>query len=166
MDVFEAPIIPCDVDGLPISDTYQPVPDKWAALPYKTRQTLSAAYLARLEKALQPKKIVTPGPGTFTTAYTIEWGRKQGWKLVDRERYDARTKRHHDAMLGMDAIFEDPETMQLIGIQGAGRYEKAEHWERFCQRGGVARAKARNMRCIYLEFVRGTKTPILREDWA
>lgn len=160
-----APEAHIDADGFLISDTWQPRPDKWEKLPYKTRQGLSEAYTARLAKeAAKKPKTYRPGAKRFTTDYAIEWGRKQGWKLVEREGYDFRTQRHHDTMLGTDAIFDDGDG--LVGIQGAGKGEKTPHYQRFIERGGPEKAKRRSIRIFYVEFVRGNKTPILTEQWA
>jgi hypothetical protein len=101
----------------------------------------------------------------FTTDYAVEWGRKQGWKLIERERYDHRTKRHFDLELGVDAIF-DNNVDARVGVQGAGKGERAKHRERFEQRGGETKARRRNLHVYYVEFVRGDKTPIVMERWA
>jgi len=101
----------------------------------------------------------------FTTDYAVEWGRAQGWLLIDRERFDFRTKRHHDLELGVDAIF-DNRVDARVGVQGAGKGERKHHRERFEERGGEATAKRRNLQVFYAEFVRGDKTPILLEQWA
>lgn len=111
-----------------------------------------------------PPKISQPGPGTFTTQYAIDWGTKQGWKLIDRERFNHRTKRHQDLQLASDAMFEGPEG--LILVQGAGRGERKPHRFKFDERGGVAKAHHRHLKFVYVEFERGCKTPILEEWWA
>ena len=114
----------------------------------------------QLEKAKKPRKKAAK---KFTTEYAIAWGRKQGWKLVERESYNFLTKRHADCQLGMDAIFDDGNG--LVGIQGAGKSEYKAHWDRFEARGGVEVAQRRHIRIIYLEFAREDKKPIVRQDW-
>ncbi len=115
----------------------------------------------RQEAASKPRR---QGAKRFSTQYAVDWGRAQGWKLLDRERYDARTHRHHDLWLGADALFEDQ--AGLVLVQGAGRYEKAEHVVRFDRAGGPARAHKLGVRFIYLEFVRESKEPVLQEEWS
>ena len=138
-------------------------PTKWLAstTPEYRRQRYLADTAA--EKPEKPEPVRRAYAKRFSTDYAIEWGKKQGWKLVDRERYDHRTKRAHDLMLGMDAIMEGPEG--LIGIQGAGRSERKPHWERFCARGGVEKAARRHLQIYYVEFDRGNKEPVLTERW-
>lgn len=148
-----------DADGIPIPDHW--VREKWQKLPLGFRRNYNEG------RAPEPEpKTKTPRPGAsrFSTAYAIEWGRKQGWKLIDRERYDARTKRHHDLMLGVDAMFETADG--LVGVQGAGRSERKAHYDRFEQRGGVARAGKLHIKVCYVEFERGEKTPKVVEWWA
>ena len=112
-----------------------------------------------------PKTKQTRAPAsTFTTQYAIEWGRRHGWKLIDRERYDFKNKRHNDLQLGADAMMEGPDG--IILVQGAGRSEKAAHWSRFNERGGGDKARHRHLKFVYVEFVRGSKDPILTEWWA
>jgi hypothetical protein len=101
----------------------------------------------------------------FTTQYAIDWGRSKGWRLVDRERYDARLKRHHDLECGADAKMETPTDFVLV--QGAGVGERAAHRRRFEERGGVERCKKANCRFAYVEFKRGEpEQPTLIERWA
>jgi hypothetical protein len=100
----------------------------------------------------------------FTTDAAIEWGRKQGWKLVDRERYDFRTKRHHDLDLGSDARMETATGFVLL--QGAGKSERKEHRERFDGLGGIDRAMKLGWGFIYLEFERNNPEPLVIEVWA
>lgn len=110
---------------------------------------------------MKPRKA---GHKRFTTQYAIEWGRAQGWKLLDRERFDARTRRHHDLPLGADAMFEA--TDGVVYVQGAGRHERAEHRRRFEDGGGAARCERLRCSFVYVEFVRESVTPVLREVWA
>ena len=144
--------------------------DKWEKMPLRWRQGRSQDDLARTEKerAKLAAKAAAPvrAPATrFTTDYAIKWGRAQGWKLIDRENYDHKNRRHHDLQLGLDALFDDGGD-GMVGIQGAGRNEKAAHYERFVSAGGTDKATRRHIRVIYLEFERGNFEPILREDWA
>lgn len=152
-----------DADGLAVPDIWQPRPDKWLRLPLAFRKRQSDQYLARLSASPKPEKTHGPGATRFTTDYAIRWGRKQGWKLIERESYDYRTRRHHDCQLGTDAIFEGPNG--LIGIQGAGRHERAIHYQRFLDRGGPEKAALRHIQIIYLEFERGNFTPLKEEIW-
>lgn len=117
---------------------------------------------ARLLEKSAKKRVRAYAP-KFSTDYAVAWGRAQGWKLVDRESYDYRTGRSHDCQLGMDAIFDDG--AGLIGVQGAGKYQRKEHWDRFEARGGIEAAKRRHVRIIYLEFVREDTNPAQRQDW-
>ena len=86
-------------------------------------------------------------------------------RWLEREGYDARTKRHHDLELGVDALFDDGGPGR-VGIQGAGRGERLEHLRRFMDRGGPERAKSRAVKVIYLEFERGNIEPVRNEQWA
>gem|GEM_PF-4335267 len=158
---------------------------KWEKLPLSWRHRRSQDYLAELSKAASAKpKTHRQGASKFTTAYAIDWGRRQGWRLVDRERWDHYNHaRSHDVAFGMDAIFVCPLTAKRIGIQGAGRSERAIHFRRFEQcgaikpvlspekvlvggMGAVEAARAQNIEIWYLEFDRGEPEPILRERWA
>lgn len=114
----------------------------------------------RTEAAMKPRK---PGAKRFSTQYAVEWGRSQGWTLLDRERYDARTKRHHDLWLGADALFEGPNG--LILVQAAGQSERTEHLKRFGERGGVPRCQKLNVEFWYVEFKRESKIPTKVERW-
>ena len=71
----------------------------------------------REERITAPSK---PAASRFTTQAAIDWGRRNGWHLIDRENYDARTKRHRDLMLGTDCLFDDGGT-GMVAIQGAGK---------------------------------------------
>ena len=146
-----------DKDGVPVPENW--LTHKWEAMPLAWR------------KAYEPPKPLRPdspstgnGASRFTTQYAIEWGKKQGWKLIDRERYDARLKRHHDLMLGVDALFETPDGM--VGVQGASKSERAAHYRRFEERGGIDRATRLHVGVVYLEFERGNKAPVVTEVWA
>lgn len=125
-----------------------------------------AGIIERLQT--QPEKAPRKSAGTFTTAYAIEYGRKQGYtRIVDRERYDARLRRHHDCEGAVDVIFDDPKDPGArVGFQGAGVGERAEHYNRFMAWGGPDKARERKLQVVYLEFVRGNKTPVKVESWA
>jgi len=112
---------------------------KWEKLPFNWRRRRSEDYLADLTKAASAKPTThRQGSSKFTTAYAIDWGRRQGWRLVDRERWDHYNHaRSHDVAFGMDAIFVCPLTAKRIGIQGAGRSERAIHYRRFEQCGAI-----------------------------
>lgn len=157
-----------DKDGLLIPPLYAARPDKWEKMPLGFRKTREASYIETLLAAEAKEKIPpkTPKPYAprFSTDYAVKWGRKQGWTLIDRENYNHKTKRHHDLQLGLDALFDTPDGM--VGIQGAGRSEKADHLRRFTDRGGIEKARRRHIRVVYLEFVRGNRTPVLEEWWA
>lgn len=113
----------------------------------------------RQQKLMSGQRPVT----RFSTQYAIEWGRGQGWKLVDRERYDARLRQHHDCLMGSDALFESDQG--LVCVQGAGQYERGPHWQRFLLAGGSGRCQLLMVRFVYLEFVRGDKDPRKLEWW-
>lgn len=117
---------------------------------------------AEARKALEPKN---PKHSTFTTQYATDWAKRLGWKIIDRERYDARTKRHNDLQLRMDLMAEDPKTPGMIMIQAAGQGERAHHYREFVERGGEAKARHRFLRILYVEFVRGNTTPVKQEWW-
>jgi hypothetical protein len=116
------------------------------------------------------RKTKAPGHKRFSTQYGVEWGRSQKqpngqpWVVIDREGYDHRLKRHHDLELGLDVIFDDG--VGRVGVQAAGVGERKAHYQRFLDRGGVEKAQRRRTRVIYLEFVKGNKTPVREEVWA
>src|SRR5436190_23065816 len=125
-----------DADGLAIPPLWQNALDRWAKLPPKSRKDFSDAEIARAERlaAKKPRQRRLSVAKRFTTDYAVAWGRAQGWKLIDRENYNFRTKNHHDLQMGLDALFDDG-VDGMIGIQGAGRNERAEHYQRFLDRG-------------------------------
>jgi hypothetical protein len=148
---------------------------KWESLSEATKRKLSNTIQDRIAReeakaraaADKKPRAKSSSSGTFTTQYAMTWAKKQGWKVLDRERYDVRTKRHHDLQLGIDLLCEDPNSEGgMIGIQAAGKGEKAPHYQTFLDRGGPEKAKRRHITVIYVEFVRGSKTPILEEKWA
>ena len=139
----------------------------WSSFPLSVRKSLSERYqseMARLAEKEAKKRPGGSGAKRFSTQYGVDWARKQGWTLLRREYYDVRTKRHHDVDFGMDAVFDDGES--LVAIQAAGKSERAAHYRRFLERGGPDAAAKRRMRVLYLEFVRGNKTPVSIETWA
>lgn len=157
-----------DADGLIVPRTWA-WGHGWGKQPLAWRTRRSNEYLAdeivRAEKERKRADRRKTPSTRFSTDAAIEWGRRQGWKLVERESYDYRTKRHHDCQLGMDAIMSKPGG-QLVGVQGAGRSERLHHYQRFDERGGIAVAKVRNMEIWYIEFLRGNPEPVVKERWA
>lgn len=154
-----------DADGLVIPPNY---PESgWNKFTYKMREQRSAAYLAKLDEPPKPEKVRRPGYTKFTTGYAAEWGRDQGWKEIDRERwtYHNGRPRSHDCELQMDVIFDDLVDGR-VGVQGAGKGQRKDHYENFLAKGGPDAARRRNIRIYYVEFVRGNKTPIKVEQWA
>lgn len=163
-DAEPQPAIRYDADGLPVPPLWHRL-EVWAALPLSFRQRKAQEYRAELARELKPNRQHRPTQKRFSTDYAIQWGRAQGWTLIDRERYDYRTKRHHDLEGAVDAIFDNGVDGR-VGIQGAGRNERATHYQRFMDWGGPEKAKRRNLTIYYLEFVRGNKTPEVIEQWA
>lgn len=167
-----------DRDGLPLPflwRTGEPgeANPAWYRLHKDVRMSRAKVYaeeIARLE-SIEPKapRPTRMGVTRYTTDYAVTWGKRQGWKLLDRERFNHLTKRHHDVMAYMDALFDDGKG-GIVGVQGAGRHERAAHYDKFRRWGGregaPEKARRLGLRCIYLEFVRGEKEPILREDWS
>lgn len=135
--------------------------DRGASAPYldRVRQALSD----HCDRVLKQESGKGNGPKRYSTDYAVAWGRAQGWRLLDRERYDFRTKRHLDCPLGSDAMFSSPDG--LVFVQGAGKGQRAEHRRRFEDRGGPAELARLKARFYYVEFVRGAKTPVLSEQW-
>lgn len=136
---------------------------------YKRRvfNALAASQQAQIaEKEAEDRRAAgaTKGATRFSTDYAVAYGRRQGWKLLDRERYDYRLKRHFDTLMGSDAMFEHDG--QVILVQAAGKSERKEHYGRFCERGGKETAARRGWRFIYMEFERGSKEPAKMEEWA
>jgi len=158
---------PVDADGFAIDDLHQPVPDKWARLPYNTRQRLSRAYLERLvREAARPVKLNTTGTGAtwYSTKACVKWGVSKGWVEIAREKYDHRLKRLSDVLLGTDVIFIA--NGKVIAVQAAGRSEKKHHYQRFLDRGGIEKAQRLQIEVWYAEFLRDVLEPVLLEQWA
>ena len=154
-----------DVDGLVIPALWQSQPLKWAKQPLTWRAKKSRDYLDGLQRAAITPKVVKPYASRFSTAAAIDWGKRQGWRVLAKEWHDRKTQRTHDAEFGMDVLFINT-TGRAVGVQGAGRYEREPHYQRFMQRGGVDEARRLNLEIYYLEFVRGVAEPVLKERWA
>lgn len=163
-----------DKDGLWVPFMYRVNVSAWEKLALCVRQRMSidrhADHIAALENEARRKPTVhRDHVPNFSTSYAIKWGRAQGWRLVEREAYDFRTKRHHDCQFATDAIMRLP-IGKLAGIQGAGRSQRADHRRKFDQYGtgpyGSELAKAQGIEIWYLEFDRGSPEPILLERWA
>jgi hypothetical protein len=128
---------------------------------YDHREGVREALAAWAERrGREPRR----GPGRFSTRAAVAWGRRLGWRLIDRERYDARTRRHRDLMLGADVLFEDADGLVLV--QAAGRGQRAAHRRRFDDAGGADRAAKLGMRFLYVVFDRGEPEPLEVERWA
>jgi hypothetical protein len=138
--------------------------DKWDVKVCEKFAELEALNQAKAAKLAEKKpKAKRPAAKKFTTEYAVDWGKAQGWKLVERERYDARTNRHHDLAGGADVRFRDSDG-RVIFVQGAGKSERAEHYRRFDDRRHQLK-DFNSPRFIYVEFERGNKTPIKEEEW-
>lgn len=152
-----------DADGVLIPELWRPIRRKWDALPLTFRQKRSSEYVAELAKVKPEREYRRPAK-RFTTDYAIRFCRRfKDWKLLQREQYDPRTKRHKDLPLGSDAMFETPEG--IVFVQGAGRSERSDHWKRFQERGGFDRLSKMSARFLYLEFERSSADPIKVEWW-
>lgn len=127
-------------------------PDRVARLGAEIREVIAGAKARR-----KPAGNTAP----YTTSAAQAWARSQGWRLTQREAYDARTRRHRDLAGGSDvgAIDQDG---RRVWIQGAGVGERAEHRRRFEARQGQL---ALGERFVYVEFRRGEKAPALVEWW-
>lgn len=152
-----------DRDGLRVPLPYRnDLGGAWNRMAKATRRSVSEGDDAFREKYEAAKPADRQKP--YSTQYAVDWGKKQGWKVIDREAFNFMTKRHHDCELGMDVIFDDGEGR--IGVQAAGKGERKAHYDRFVQRGGVETARRRAIRILYVVFERGNKTPIETEVWA
>ena len=134
----------------------------WMRLPKASRKRISGDDDAFREK--YETKPVAAKQKPYSTQYAVDWGKKQGWKVIDREAYNFLTKRHHDCELGMDVIFDDGKGR--VGVQAAGKSERKVHWDRFVKAGGAETAKRRSIRILYFVFERGNKAPLEIEEWA
>ena len=117
------------------------------------------------EREADIRRAANPGLKTFSTQYAVDLGKTRGWIKLDRERYDARLKRHHDLYFGADVLFNVP-GKGLVLVQAAGRSEVAEHRRRFERWGGAEKCREFGFRFLYVVFERGNKTPLLEEWWA
>ena len=134
----------------------------WNRMAKTTRRRVSEDDDAFREK-YEPKRAAKAAK-PYSTKYAVSWGKKQGWKVIDREEFNFLTKRHHDCELGTDVIFDDGEGR--VGVQAAGKSERKVHWDRFMAAGGPETAQRRGIRILYVVFERGNKTPIEIETWA
>jgi len=148
---------------LPVERPPHIPPTSWDRFTDEVRRKFSqlhhAAQAAEAAKEARPAR---RSATRFTTDYAVEYGRAQGWKLVDREAFDARLNRHHDLPGGADARFRSREG--VVFIQGAGVGERSTHRQRFEERRHQL-ADFANVTFLYLEFVRGNKTPVKVEEW-
>ena len=128
--------------------------------PFRARWEAMADEIRSRAKPRKPRRWAP----RFSTDAAIEWGRKQGWTLVDRERFVSRGPwghGHEDLAGGSDACFIDREGCRVF-VQGAGRGERPDHRARFDARIGQL---ARGERFVYVEFLRGRRDPVLVEWW-
>lgn len=168
-----------DSDGNPIPTIW--TEEKWERQPLSVRKRWSEFWIIDEMRFERERRIAAARPTRapappYTTQAAIDWGRKQkkasglSWVLIDRERFVKSNRpgvrdRHEDLMLGLDVLFDDGRP-GMVGIQAAGRGERATHWERFCARGGVEAARRRGVRVFYWVFERGNPKPVEVEQWA
>lgn len=154
-----------DRDGFIVPELWRSAIERWEALPKSSRQRSSEFDEAKLaaQATKKPKQAREFAP-RFSTDAALKWGRKKGWKLIDRENYNHKVRRSHDLMLGMDLLFDTPDGM--VAVQAAGKSERKEHYQRFLDRGGIETARRRHVAIIYAEFERGNPEPIKEERWA
>jgi hypothetical protein len=160
-----------DDDGLPIPEHWRPVSLHWQKLGFSTRSGHISDLTKEKKKADAPPRKAAKA---FTTKAALDWGRKQGWILRDRERSTLTktgagkmVRRTHDILMGSDLMFEDP-TGQIRGmilVQAGGKGERTPHFKRFEERGGQATCRNMMATFIYAEFVRGNPEPVLVETW-
>lgn len=179
----EAPTLPLsvqqapkDADGFPIPKFWQHSPN-WNKQARVIRQKWSKVWVddeiekerqAKLFKPKEDKPKATRLPATrFTTEYGCRWGKRQlrldcdrCWKLIEREHYNSRTKRHADLELGMDAFFDDGGPGRF-GCQFGQPDEEKAHARAFLERGGYELAARRGIRPYWVAFVRGRTEPAL-----
>lgn len=112
------------------------------------------------DRAPKPARDRTKAPraGNYTTAYAKAHAKKLGWTLIASEQYDSGAKRHYDIIAGLDCLFMTKDG-KLVGVQAAGKGERAEHHRRFIDRRGPAKCTARHMRVLYWVFTRESKIP-------
>ena len=99
----------------------------------------------------------------YTTDYAVAWAKKQGWRIVERERWDAALRRHHDLAGGSDVCAIDQDRRR-VWIQGArpGKTERDVHMARFeARRAQLAQGE----RYVYVTFERGSAKPVAVEEW-
>lgn len=146
-------------------------PAKWDRASLMERADMVRTYNAllgnhrRVAKALD--KVPGQGATRFTTQYALDWAKREyPHASYERERYDARTRRHHDLEMGADVVVRLRDG-GVVFVQGAGRSERKTHKDRFEAHGGVdaLERRYRNATFYYLEFERGQKEPFLTEVW-
>lgn len=148
---------------LPVERPPHIPPTSWDRFTPEVKRKFSQVHQASIAKEeSKPPPKPRRSASRFTTDYAVEYGRKQGWKQVDRESYDHRLKNHHDLPGGADARFRSEDG--VVFIQGAGVGERSEHRARFEERRHQL-ADFRSVRFLYLEFIRGNKTPVRSEEW-
>lgn len=129
----------------------------------EARARFEAAYIE--DRTYKPKDKKRLGhAGNYTTSFAAEHARKLGWSIIAREQYDTGAKRHYDIVCGLDLLCVTT-TGKLVGIQAAGKGERAEHYRRFEDRRGPKKAAEKHMAVEYWVFTRDSKTPIEKEVW-
>lgn len=146
-------------------------PEKWERAGPLERADMVRTHQAlmgnarRVAKALD--KVPGQGPTRFTTQYAMDYAKvRYPHASYERERYDARTRRHHDLEMGADVVVRLRDG-GVVFVQGAGKSERKVHKARFEAHGGVEalERRYRDATFLYLEFERGQKEPILTEVW-
>ena len=123
-----------DNDGVLVPAFWRPNIAAWEKQALDVRQRMSDKEIAfqATQKPKKPQRAHREYVPRFSTKYAKDWVRAK-WRvrLVDEERDDAFARRHHDCQLALDAIFEDKDTLALIGVQGAGVGQRKIHRDRF-----------------------------------
>lgn len=129
----------------------------------EARARFEASYYE--DRTYKPKAKTRAGhAGNYTTSYAADYAKKLGWQIVAREQYDTGAKRHYDIICGLDLLCVDKRG-KLVGIQAAGKGERAEHYRRFEDRRGPKKASEKHMSVVYWVFTRDSKRPIEEEVW-
>lgn len=158
-----------------MSEVPSPVPSDWPQHPTKNyplppaqikMQERTRFALGLCEKAQKEKegRVSQGKAANYTTAHALNWGRKLGWKVLDKERWDHRNKRHRDLTLAADVMFETPRG--IVFVQAAGAGERASHRLKFDMRGGLERCVRLRVGFLYVTFCRESIDPVSREWWA
>lgn len=157
------PVTPAELDALP--DRRRRLV---AVLLSTLAQTVCPAAAERLRGEIREavetapaRRRTAPAP-RYTTDAARDWARAQGWRVMAREPFDFRTRRHKDLAGGSDVCAIDGDGYR-VWIQGAGAGERPAHRRRFEARKGQL---ARGERFVYVEFQRGGSAPLLVEWWA